>query len=208
MDRYRKAGVALLGALAQLATVLDEAQVAGVLPHAWLPWVRVVLALATALGVWAVPNVPMPALLPEHGRDRGTSTLMVSTVMAVLLVAAATWLLIALAIAPPASAHRSVEHVRASSARVCGHLLLVGVELEQRHGREWVFAQDDGLATVQLRYLGNGAGPGGHWETIASVSGGEGLHRVDVGGRPYWDAVRVVHAGVASSPHLAEGCTP
>jgi len=56
LNPYRKAAVAVLGALAQLLVVLDEALSVGVLPEAWVPWVRVALALGTALGVYGVRN--------------------------------------------------------------------------------------------------------------------------------------------------------
>ena len=58
MSRYRKAGVAVAGALAQ-------AVAAGVVPEAWLPWAQVALAVATALGVWAAPNTQL-----EEARTR------------------------------------------------------------------------------------------------------------------------------------------
>ncbi len=47
----RKWGIALIGAAAQLVA-------AGLLPDNLKPWGAVVLALATALGVYAVPNTP------------------------------------------------------------------------------------------------------------------------------------------------------
>lgn len=57
MNRYRKAVVATIGGLGQVALVLDQALTDGMLPPSWVPWARVALALATALGVYAVPNV-------------------------------------------------------------------------------------------------------------------------------------------------------
>lgn len=58
MSNYKKWWVAVAGALAQAAIVTDHAVLAGVLPPAWVPWARVVVALGTALGVLAVKNVP------------------------------------------------------------------------------------------------------------------------------------------------------
>lgn len=56
MDRYRKSLVAAAGALAQIAVTLDEAALNGALPASWVPWARVVIALGTAVGVYATPN--------------------------------------------------------------------------------------------------------------------------------------------------------
>lgn len=51
LSPYRKAVTAILGfALTLLA--------AGVLPEEWSPWVQAVIAAATALGVYQVPNGP------------------------------------------------------------------------------------------------------------------------------------------------------
>ena len=49
----RKFALAALGGLAQVAA-------AGLLPEQYRPWATVVLAVATALGVYAVPNAPLP----------------------------------------------------------------------------------------------------------------------------------------------------
>lgn len=70
--RYRKAAVAVAGVLGQVLA-------AGVLPPTWQPWAAVALALATALGVYQVPNAPQRAPLSPwiHGgpRDRGAASL-------------------------------------------------------------------------------------------------------------------------------------
>lgn len=47
----RKAAVAVLGVAAQVAAL-------GLLPEAWKPWAAVVIAVATAEGVYQVPNRP------------------------------------------------------------------------------------------------------------------------------------------------------
>lgn len=58
MSRYRKALVAVAGGLAQVAIVAGDAVDSGVVPPSWVPWVRVVVALGTAVAVYAVPNTP------------------------------------------------------------------------------------------------------------------------------------------------------
>jgi hypothetical protein len=45
----RKAAVAALGLAAQVAAL-------GLLPEAWKPWAAVIVAAATAAGVYQVPN--------------------------------------------------------------------------------------------------------------------------------------------------------
>jgi len=51
VSRIRKALVAVAGVVAQAVAL-------GVLPPAWQPWGAVLVALATALGVYATPNSP------------------------------------------------------------------------------------------------------------------------------------------------------
>ena len=110
--------------------------------------------------------------------------------------------------APPADAHtRPVEHVAVNRVVDCRGVVAVAFSLEVLHGREWTFRQDDGAAVVELHHLGAAAGPGGHWEAYPVTSGGEGHLRVDVSaGVPYYDSVRVRHAGWTSSARLPEGC--
>lgn len=201
MSNYRKAWVAIAGALAQIAVVLDQAVSAGILPDEWVPWVRVVLAVATAFGVWRVRNVPS-TYVPRH--DAGSTRTVLVTLVG---FAIAGLLVLATLVAGPADAHRRPPlHVRTNGAQVCSGVLLVAFSLEELRGNAWTFRQDDGSAVVQLRHQGAAAGPGGHWETYATASGGEGHLRVDVVGLPYWDAVRVVHGGIASSERLPEEC--
>ena len=52
----RKWGIAVVGVLAQAAA-------SGLLPEQYQPWGAVVIALATALGVYGVRNHPAPAEL-------------------------------------------------------------------------------------------------------------------------------------------------
>lgn len=205
MSRYRKAWVAVAGALAQVAVVLDQALADGTLPPAWVPWVRVALAALTAVGVYAVPNAPRTLYV----RARDTGSARPGLLGALLAFAAAGLLIVTAVLAGPAEAHRRVEHVGVTSARVCSSTLVVGFGLERLQAGAWGFLQDDGHAVVQLHHLGAAAGPGGRWVAYPdrTTSGGEGSLRVAVGSLPYWDAVRVVHAGVASSPRLPEwGC--
>lgn len=204
MSKYRKAWIAAAGALAQIAVVLDQALTAGTLPPSWVPWVRVFLAVLTAVGVFAVRNAPA-TYVPRHG-DAGTTGAMFVTLVGFTL---AGLLVVATLLAGPAQARRQLEHVGVASARACSGTLVVAFNLEVLRGGVWAFQQDDGAASVQLRHQDAAAGPGGHWETVASApgGGGEGRLRVPVAGLPYWDAVRVVHHGVASSPRLPEeGC--
>lgn len=58
MSRYRKALVAVAGALAQVAIVADDVAIVDAVPPSWVPWLRVVVALGTAAAVYAVPNAP------------------------------------------------------------------------------------------------------------------------------------------------------
>ena len=204
MNRYRKAWVAVAGALAQIAVVLDQALDDGVLPPAWVPWVRVTLALLTAVGVYAVPNAPRVVYVRGRG-DRGAARPGLLAALAAL--GTAVLLVLATLLAGPADAHRRVEHVDANRACLSsGAVLVVSFDLEQLHGRTWTFLEDDGAAVVELHHVGAAAGPGGHWEAYPTRtrSGGEGHLRVDVSGLPYWDAARVVHRGIASSPVLPE----
>lgn len=205
MNRYSKAWVAVAGALAQIAVVLDQALDAGALPASWVPWVRVGLALATAVGVYAVRNTPAPV---EHVYRRGDTGSARTLLVALVGFALAGLLVVATLLAGPAEAHRRTPlHVDVNDARVCSSTLLVAFDLEQLVAREWTFRQDDGAAVLQLRHHGAAAGPAGHWETVTSTSGGEGHLRAQVGGLPYWDAVRVVHRGIVSSPRLPVECT-
>jgi hypothetical protein len=95
------------------------------------------------------------------------------------------------------------HHVAVNSASLYkGGLLVVRFDLEDYSPREraWVFAQDDGLATLQVRV---GEGP---WVNRPASSHGEkALQVMDFGPvEPASTAVRVVHRGVASSPQLVE----
>lgn len=56
LTRARKTGVALLGALAVAAAVTDQALQLGVLPDDVARWAPVLIALATAAGVYRATN--------------------------------------------------------------------------------------------------------------------------------------------------------
>lgn len=92
MDRYRKFLVAGAGVALQLLTLLVHALNAGLLPASWVPWVQVVVALATALGVRQVENAPDPSRAVVRIRDAGRSThgatiglaVLIATVLAII----------------------------------------------------------------------------------------------------------------------------
>ena len=69
MSSYRKAWVAVLGGFVEVAMVVGEALDAGVVPDGWAPALRVVVAVGTAVAVYAVPN--LPAGRHELGGDAG-----------------------------------------------------------------------------------------------------------------------------------------
>lgn len=208
-------------------------RLAPVLRHAAL---LIIMALATALTEWlgtdatavlqglpyvapfagAIVTILLAILTPlvrQYGvgspvseGDRGDSGSARTVFAALVGFVLAGILVVATLLAGPAEARRPAEHVATNGAQVCGSTLLVAFSLERLDGRAWAFRQDDGTATVQLRHQGAAAGPGGHWETYPAASGGEGHLRVAVAGLPYWDAVRVVHGGIASSPRLPVEC--
>lgn len=68
MSNYRKLIPAVLGALAQIAIMLATAQDAGILPESWRPYAAGVIAIATALGVYAAP--PNTPARPEPVADQ------------------------------------------------------------------------------------------------------------------------------------------
>lgn len=204
MNRYRKGIAAALGAIVQVGILLDEQLDAGTIPESWVPWVRLIVAVATVVGVVWVPNAPRVVYVRGRGDVGAARTGLLGTLAAV--ASAALLVITAIAAAAPADAHRRVEHVDANRASLSSGVLVVSFDLEQLHGRTWTFLEDDGAAVVELHHVGAAAGPGGHWEAYPTRtrSGGEGHLRVDVSGLPYWDAARVVHRGIASSPVLPE----
>lgn len=208
MNRYRKGIAAALGAIVQVGILLDEQLDAGTIPDEWVPWVRLLAAVATVVGVVWVRNEPQTVYLRRGRGDLGSAR--PGLLGAFCAFAAAVLLVITAAVfAGPAEAHRRLEHVRVNRACMWpGAVLDVAFSLEQLRGRAWAFLEDDGAAAVELHHVGAAAGPGGHWQAYPdrTASGGEGHLRVDVAGLPYWDAVRVLHGGVASSQRLPEVC--
>lgn len=172
-------------------------------PDGWAALAGVILGQLLLVVTPLVRYLDPDATAGRH-EDAGTSRAAFAALVGFALAAA---LVVATLLAGPADAHRRpAEHVRTNGAQVCGGTLLVAFELEQLVGGAWTFRQDDGAAVVQLHHLGNGAAPGGQWETYVPASGGEGHLRLSVVGRPFWDAVRVVHDGIASSPRLPVEC--
>ncbi len=52
IKHYAKFIAALLGAIA--------ASFAGLIPETWGPWLQALIAFATAISVFAIPNTPLP----------------------------------------------------------------------------------------------------------------------------------------------------
>lgn len=87
MSNYRKLIPALIGALAQVLTLLDQAVGEHALPASWVPWVQVAIAVATAAGVYGVkPNVPAA---PPADRGSAGVALLAGLAVVLLLTAAA-----------------------------------------------------------------------------------------------------------------------
>jgi hypothetical protein len=113
-------------------------------------------------------------------------------------------------LATPASAHaprraQVLTHLQVGRVCTSGSAIDVSYSLEDLIGREWTFRQDRGDVTVQLHFLGGRNGPTGQaWVDVESASGGEGHRRVSRL-QPFFDSVRVVRAGVASSGRPVEG---
>lgn len=73
MSRYRKALVAVTGAGLQLLAFAATAADSGLLPESWRPWAAVVIALATAAGVYRVPNARLELPGGHDGRHEAGS---------------------------------------------------------------------------------------------------------------------------------------
>jgi hypothetical protein len=67
----------VIGVAGLAVTVLATALTLGpdLIPNSWLPWVQIVVAVATSYGIFAVPNQPAPG----HRRRRGVSEVETST---------------------------------------------------------------------------------------------------------------------------------
>ena len=206
----------------QAATAVVTALWYGLWRVVELYWPRVG-AVVLGLGVSGPTYVPrhranvaeiLGRALPSNEGDRGDSgtakTWLIAGWMTLIILGSLAIVAVQVASAPAADAHtRPVEHVSVNRVTNCMGVLSVAFSLEVLRGRQWTFRQDDGGAVVEVHHLGSGAGPGGHWEAYRTTSGGEGHLRVDTSaGIPYWDSVRVRHAGWTSSPALPQACQP
>lgn len=153
MDRYWKAVIAAAGVVVQIAAA---AGAAGAVPVEWRPWVNVVVAIATAVLVYRVPNEPMDA-----GRHRADSTAAAADAgLSRLLVLGPVVVLLLLAVAvPPAAAgirhHEEhggrraaaavvVDPVLLSALPVCEGKTLLSYRLDQYDPAAHAFVQVDG----------------------------------------------------------------
>jgi hypothetical protein len=87
-----------------------------------------------------------------------------------------------------------LPYVGVLSATEQGGDLTVAYGIERQAGASsWEVIPDDFGATVQLHYIGNGAGEGGRWDAAPpSTQRVEGIVVTPVAGIPTWDLVRVV----------------
>jgi hypothetical protein len=214
MDRYRKAWIAVAGAGLQALALAATAAGSGLLPESWRPWASVVIALATALGVYGIPNTRPPLepleMLGHDGRHeagRGAATVAVLALTATMLLAAPA--AVAAARRYPA-ARPGPLYVGILAAHQCTGLLDLGYGTERLTSGTWGIVPDSWGADVQLHFIGNGARTGGQWETVPGIHRTEGHVAAEVSGLPTWDLVRVaVRADgtvVASSGRIPEGC--
>lgn len=65
-SEVRKTVIGLVGfAVAVLAAFLTIA--ASSIPNEWLPWIQVIVAVATSYGIYQIPNQPAPGHLRRPG---------------------------------------------------------------------------------------------------------------------------------------------
>ncbi len=100
----------------------------------------------------------------------------------------------------------NVMHVRTVGAWLCGGTLILGYGTERYNAasRSWAFVQDDGRMDVQVERAGT-------WRTLPSVSGGEGIRRVNPTDVVALERVRAIRADatkVAASARLVSGSCP
>jgi len=81
---------------------------------------------------------------------------------------------------------------------------------QERRGASWDLIGDSWGGALQVRYVGNGAAPGGTWGQVTDTQRSEGYLRADITGRPTWDMVRVVATvdGIAVSSAPAPVSSP
>lgn len=192
MSRYWKFWAAMLGVVAQVAVVAADSLDKGLVPPSWAPWVRVGLAVATALAVLGAPkNAPGRVPVGRHeavpawgatfddgaGGDSGRARVPVLTVVLVAALVAASAGPAAARLdgthpRPVASSTRSwapVVHPQVVSAGVCDvGVLVVRFDGEFLADRSWVPLLDDGSTRLELL---DGSGrevdaghPDGRWE--------------------------------------------
>ena len=191
---YRKGIVAAVGLVAQ-------ALAAGLLTGTAATWAQVLLAIATALGVYGVPNEPLPLARPrsDGGYARAVwrpALLLTLALVGFAILSSST----AFAHPPRRPAPSPVLHLGIGGAGDCGPALVVAYGTEVLDGTAWTPRPDDGKVGLQVHYVGDGSGAG-EWATVPAVSGGEGRLRLAAGG-PTFDLVRVIRTdtGVTSTP--------
>lgn len=66
LSEVRKTVIGLVGfAVAVLAAFLTIGP--DVIPHEWLPWVQIAVAVGTTYGIYQIPNQPAPGQLRKPG---------------------------------------------------------------------------------------------------------------------------------------------
>ncbi len=209
MARYWKFWAALaVGVVLQVAPVLVDALRAGLIPDRWVPWVHVVLAVATAAGVAAAPANAPAHRAPDRGGARVSGPFLAVAVLGSAGLLAAGLV----AAAGPADAHdRGTRWIGVTSrVEVCDGVLHVRHSQEKAVRGEWTFAQDRGGVELEGHYVGAAFGPDGDWVRLPATYRTEGYLGWRVQGRGLPEQVRVVDTdhGVTSSPKLPqEGCT-
>jgi hypothetical protein len=224
MSRYWKYWVAVAGVLAQLLVAVEAALDVGAIPEGWRPWVVVVIAVATALGVRKVENAPMTtaparayaelvALADEEARRRGyrgdggyaRPRLLWGALLpmaAVLAVAAS---------GAPAQAHGPVAPLPViTDIEQCDGVLTVDFTVIELEAGRLTVMHDPGDVFIELHHVGSAAGPGGKWSPPERLGAGNGQALADVAGLPTWDLARVTMPyrgqAVASDAHTPEPC--
>lgn len=186
-DEQLTAGVALIvgGAWWLIARVL-EVYVAPVIGRVML-----------GLGFYGAPTYGRhEAGRPDGGYVRPTVLLAAGAVAALVVTVVAVGA--AQADQRPHRA-RGLVHVGVSYLSVCNGIVGVWFGVERRVGDHWQHVQDDGAGVVvEVRYVGNGAAPGGQWQPV-TVTQQSDNYRGFPSSRPTYDAVRVRHRGVAST---------
>jgi hypothetical protein len=189
VSKYNKLWVALLGGLMQIALALPSLLDSGAVPAQWVPWVRVLVAVLTAAGVYGVPNGPTLAGRHEQGTgpDPEAGRASVVLVLAVAGLVLFTVPASAQVLDPgrPATMRAALAAVGGpvvapvvTSAELCGEVLYVHFTVLQLTGRTWASLPDAGGARLEVLEVSGRSQPGGEWETPVGVgSGGEGVLR-------------------------------